>query len=195
MARDDEKTLLGIVIALLCVGAAVLLIQILTAERFDNEEAIKAFATAIAVAFVSLGMGSGIRLISSQPGLAIVGYATIAVGAAALVLTANLIWWGNFFDDLGTADRWVLYMLIGTLASGLASMLLAGHDDHDADSVKLVRGMTVFALFGLFVAVISEVSASGENVDLQVLGSFSVFYVLGSLTLPLLTRLTRESGS
>lgn len=103
-----------------------------------------------------------------------------------------MIWLGNFFEDTTTVDRWAWYTLIGTIALGIASSLLAGHDDGDADSVKLVRGLTVFALFALFVTVIDEVRVSGQHVDTYLLGSLSVLFVLGSLVLPLLSQITAE---
>lgn len=194
MAGGDEqlKSLLRIVIALLCLGAAILLVEIFTAKAFDSSDSAKAFETAVVVAFVSLAVGAGIHLIERQPGIAFVGYLTIAVGVIALLLTAHLIWrQSHFIEEVTTAERWAWYTLIGTIALGLVSMLLAGHDDLDADSVKLVRGMTVFALFGLFCAVIAEVSVSGQHVNHELLGALSVFYVLGSLVLPLLSRATR----
>jgi hypothetical protein len=193
VAEDEQlKSALRIVIALLCLGAAILLVKIFTADGFDNPDGAKAFETAIALAFISLAVGAGIHLIGRQPGMAAVGYLTILVGIVALLLTANLIWReGNFLEEVTTSERWAWYTLIGTIALGILSTLLAGHDDFDADSVKLVRGMTVFALFGLFVAVIVEVSVSGQRVNHNLLGSLSVFYVLGSLVLPLLSRITR----
>jgi hypothetical protein len=191
VAGDDQKGLLRIALAVLCLVAAVVLFQILTAEHLDSEESTKAFYTAIPFAFLSLAVGSGARLVARQPGIAGLGYATMAVGAVALLLTLNLIWRGDLYEGPTTVDKWAWYTLIGTIGLGLASMLLSGHDDDDADSVKLVRGMTVFALLGLFLAVIAEVSESGERVDAKLLGSFSVFFILGSLSLPLLNRLSR----
>ncbi|HEV2727887.1 MAG TPA: hypothetical protein VGV34_06305, partial [Solirubrobacterales bacterium] len=135
---------------------------------------------------------AGANLIARQPGIAFIGYLTLLVGLGALLATANLIWQDEiFFGEVTATDRWSWYMLIGTAALGVVSTLLAGHDDSDLDSVKLVRGMTVFALFALFVAVIAEVAVSGEQVNPRLLGSLSVFYVLGSLLLPLLNRVAR----
>lgn len=191
MAGDDNYDgLLRIVIAVLCIAAGIVLLQILTAERIDSEESMKAFLTAIVVAFLSLGVGAGARLVDRQPGIAPLGYLTILIGIVALLLAVDLIWRNeNPLEGFSTLAKWVSYTVIGTLALGLASTLLAGHEDDDTDVVKLVRGMTVFALFGLAVAVLFEISVSGQRVDPYVLGSFSVFYVLGSLVLPLLARL------
>jgi len=193
MAGDDNhKGLLQIAIVVLCIAAGIVLLQILTAERIDSEESMKAFLTAIVVAFLSLGVGAGARLADRQPGIAPLGYLTILLGVVALLLAVDLIWRiDNPLEGFSTLAKWVSYTVIGTLALGLASTLLAGHEDDDTDAVKLVRGMTVFALFGVAVAVLFEISVSGQRVDPYVLGSFSVFYVLGSLVLPLLGRLTR----
>jgi hypothetical protein len=50
--------------------------------------------------------------------------------------------------------------------------------------------MTVFALFGLFVAIIEEIRVRGQDVDPYLLGALSVFFVLGVLVLPLLRIVT-----
>ena len=197
MADDRQlRSLLGAVVLALCVGAAFLLFKIFTSDPSDvisleSSESSKAFLTAIVVAFISLAVGAGANLIARQPGIALVGYLTIVVGTVAFLLFANQIWLGDVIEDTTNWDRWAWYTTIGTIALGIASTLLAGHEDSDDDSVKLVRGMTVFALFGLFVAVIREVSVSGEQVNPTLLGSLSVFFVLGCLILPLLGRITR----
>jgi hypothetical protein len=196
---DEEqlKSLLSAVVLALCVGAGFLLFKIFASDGasdiigLESSESSKAFQTAIGVAFISLAVGAGANLIARQPEIAAVGYLTIIVGIVALLLFANQVWLGSIIQETTNSDRWAWYTLIGTVALGIASTLLAGHDDGDEDSVKLVRGMTVFALFGLLVAVIREVSVSGERVDPTLLGSLSVFFVLGCLVLPLLSRITR----
>jgi hypothetical protein len=167
--------------------------MILSSNRFDNPEHGKAFETAIFVSFLALPVGAGAQLIARQPGMALFGYLTILVAVVALLLSADLIWRvGLSIEGVTTLERWVWYTLLGTLASGIASMLLAGHGDADADIVKLVRGMTIFALFGLFVAVIAEIRVPGRAVDPYLLGALSVFFVLGMLILPLLQILGAE---
>ena len=179
--------------ALLCVGAAVLLVEIFTASRLDVPDASKAFGTAIAVAFLGLIVGAGANLIARQPGIAPLGYLTIGVATVALALTTYLIWHEpDYIFRVDTLERWTWYTLIGGFGLGVFSLLLAGHDDSDADSVKLVRGMTAFALFGLVVCVFAEVRVPGNRVDPYLFGSLSVFFVLGCLVLPLLSRITAE---
>ena len=165
--------------------------------RFDNEAYGKALESAVFLSFISLPVAAGANLIARQPGIAPFGYLTILVGAVALLLSADLIWLqGLSIEGLGTTlERWTWYMLIATLASGVASMLLAGHDGGDANSVRLVRGMTVFVLFGLFVAIIEEIRVHGQDVDPYLLGALSVFFVLGVLVLPLLRIVTAEADS
>ena len=171
--------------------------MILSSNRFDNPEHVKAFETAIFVSFLALPVGAGAHLIARQPGMALFGYLTILVAVVALLLSADLIWRVGLSIEGGvtTLERWVWYTLLGTLASGIASMLLAGHEDADADIVKLVRGMTIFALFGLFVAVVAEIRVRGQRVDPYLLGALSVFFVLGMLILPLLQILGVEDNS
>jgi hypothetical protein len=191
---ENLRSLARIAILLLCLGAAVVLVMIFTSSRLDNPEYGKALESAVFVAFLSLPIGAGANLIARQPGIAAFGYLTILAGVVALLLSADLIWvQGLSIEGVTTnLERWVWYTLIGTLASGVASALLAGHDDGDAVSVKLVRGMTVFGLFGLFVAVIEEIRVRGDRVDPYLLGALSVFFVLGMLVLPLLRIVTAE---
>jgi hypothetical protein len=190
--RGNLRSLARIAIVLLCIGTAVLLVAILRSDRFDNEAYGKALESAVFLSFISLPVAAGANLIARQPGIAPFGYLTILVGAAALLLSADLIWLqGISVEGLGTTlERWTWYMLLATLASGVASMLLAGHDGDDANIVKLVRGMTVFVLFGLFVAIIEEIRVRGQDVNPYLLGALSVFFVLGVLVLPLLRIVT-----
>ncbi len=196
-AGGNLRSLARIAIALLCAGAAAALVTILTADRFDDPTTGKALASAVFVAFLSLPVGAGANLVARQPGLAPFGYLTILVGVVALLLSADLIWIRGLSIESGvtTLERWTWYLLIGSLTMGIASMLLSGHDDGDANSVKLVRGMTFFALFALFVAVIDEIRVRGQTVDPYLLGALSVFFVLGILVLPLLRILTAETDS
>jgi len=187
-AGGNLRSLARIAIVLLSVGAAAALVAILTADRFDDPTSGKALASAVFVGFLSLPVGAGAHLVARQPGVASFGYLTILCGIVALLLSADLIWIRGLSieSSVTTLDRWTWYFLIGSLATGIASMLLSGHDDGDANSVKLVRGMTFFALFGVFVAVIDEIRVHGQTVDPYLFGALSVFFVLGILVLPLL---------
>jgi hypothetical protein len=190
---ENLRSLARIAILLLCLGAAVVLVMIFTSSP---PEYGKALQSAVFVAFVSLPIGAGINLVARQPGIAAFGYLTILVGLVALLLSADMVWLqGLSIEGSTNLERWVVYTLIGALATGIASMLLAGHEDSDADSIKLVRGMTVLALFGLLVAVIEEIRVSGDRVDPYLLGALSVFFVLGMLVLPLLRIATAERGA
>ena len=184
--ENDLGSLLRICIVLLCVGAAALIWVIVSGERLD-EESGKALATAIVLAFLSLAGAAGTNLIERQPGVAAVGYLTLAVVAAAFAITSYLIWHDSYIESTTTA-HWAWYSLIGAFALGNTSALLAGHDDADADSVKLVRLGTVAALWALVVTVIAEIRASGHDVDPRQLGVTAVVYGLGVLVLPLLRR-------
>jgi hypothetical protein len=173
-------------IALLCAAAAVLIVVILSSGRYDDESG-KAFATAVAIAFVSLTIAPGANLIVRQPGIAPVGYLTILAGIVALAATANLIWNHSILASSDTA-RTAWYTLIGAFALGNTSTLLAGHDDGDPDSVKLVRVGTVVMLWALAITVIAEIHTPGQDVDPRQIGITAVLYALGAATLPLLTR-------
>lgn len=194
-AGGSLRSLARFAVLLLCAGAAVVLVMIFSSSRFDNPEYGKALESAVFVGFLGLPFGAGANLVVRQPGIAAFGYLTMLVVVVALLLSAGLIWVeGLTIEGVTTLERWVWYTLIGALASGVASMLLAGHDGGDAVSVKLVRGMTVFALFALFVAIIEEIRVRGDRVDPYLLGALSVFFVLGILVLPLLRIITAESS-
>jgi peptidoglycan/LPS O-acetylase OafA/YrhL len=186
LISDDLGSLLRICIALLCIGAMALIWVILSGERLD-EESGKALATAVVLAFLSLAGAAGANLIERQPGIAAVGHLTLAVVLVAFAITAYLIWHESFIESTTTA-HWAWYSLIGAFALGNTSALLAGHDDADPDSVKLVRLGTVAALWALVVAVVAEIHASGRDVDPRLLGVTAVVYGLGVLVLPLLRR-------
>jgi hypothetical protein len=180
----DLGSLLRICIALLCVGAAILIWVIVSGERFD-EESGKALATAVLLAFLSLATAAGANLIERQPRIAAIGYLTLAVALGALAITTYLIW-KEWIGESGTTAHWSWYLLIGTFALGNTSALLAGHDDADADSVKLVRLGTVAALWALVVTGIAEIRVPGQDVDPRQIGVTAVVYALGVLVLPLL---------
>lgn len=187
MAGDENLgSLLRICIALLCVGAAVLIGVILTSDPLD-EESGKALASAVVLAFLFLVAAAGANLVERQPGIATIGYLTIAVAAAAFAITTYLVWKDFFMSSSGTA-HWAWYALIGAFALGNTSALLAGHDDADADSVKLVRLGTVVVLWALVITVIAEIRVSGHDVNPQQMGVTAVLYGLGVLLLPLLRR-------
>jgi hypothetical protein len=175
-------------IALLCAAAAVLIVVILTSGRYDSESG-KAFATAVAIAFVSLTIAPGVSLVARQPGIAPVGYLTILAGIVALAATVNLIW-GDSVLSSSDAAKTAWHTLIAAFALGNTSSLLAGHDDDDADVLKLVRIGTVVALWGLAITVIAEIHTSGQNVDPRQIGITAVLYGLGAAVLPLLTRVS-----
>jgi hypothetical protein len=173
-------------IALLCAAAAVLIVMILTSSRYDSESG-KAFATAVAIAFVSLTITPGINLIARQPGIAHIGYLTVLAGFVALAATANLIW-GHSPLSSPDAARTTGYTLIAAFTLGNTSALLAGYDDDDSDSVKLVRLGTVVALWALAITAIAEIHGHGQAVDPRQIGITAVLYALGAAVMPLLRR-------
>jgi len=171
-------------IAALCVGAAILIVVILTSDRPDDESG-KAFATAVAIAFTSLTAAAGFNLVERQPGIAVFGYLTLLASLVALLTTANLIW-GDSVLSSSDAAKAAWYSLIAAFAFGNASALLAGHDDDDPDSVKLVRLGTVVALWALAISVVAEIESPGPDLNPHQIGITAVLYGLGALVLPLL---------
>jgi hypothetical protein len=186
--NDNLRSLVLVAVLALCVGAVAAIIAIINAEPFDLES-FKGIATGVLVAFVSLSVAAGLRLVAQQPGIAAIGYLAVATGIAALVLTGYLIWHDWYGESSGLA-HWSWYMLIATFVFGNSSVLLAGHDDLDTDVVKLVRGGTVLALWALAVTAIAEIHSHGQQVDPKQFGITAIVYALGALTLPLLTLLS-----
>jgi len=97
------RSIARIAIVLLCIGAAVLLVAILRADRFDNEAYGKALESAVFLSFICLPVAAGANLIARQPGIAPFGYLTILVGAVALLLSADLIWLQGLSIEIGRA--------------------------------------------------------------------------------------------
>jgi hypothetical protein len=184
---EQQKSALRIAIVLICIGAFVLVITILSGNRFGAESG-RVVASAALLAFVTLTANAGRNLSVRQPGVAAFGYLAIVASAVALVTTLALIW----DDALSSSDggaHLTWYALIAAFALGTTSALLGGHDDLDSDAVKLTRGGTVMALWALVVALIAEIRTPGHDVDPKFLGVLAVLYLLGSVLLPLLRRL------
>jgi hypothetical protein len=113
---DQLRSVTRFSIGLLCAGAFVLILIILSGSDID-ETSGKAIGTAIALAFLSLTAVAGSHLALRQPRLAPFGHLTALISALAFLLTLPAIWTG--FDD-GIWEA-AAYALILAFACGHSS--------------------------------------------------------------------------
>ncbi|HEU5062854.1 MAG TPA: hypothetical protein VFT79_06845 [Solirubrobacterales bacterium] len=174
-------------IGLLCVAAVVLILIILSGNQLDDTSG-KAIGTAVALALLSLTAVAGSHLRLRQPQLTLLGVATVTVSILAFLVITAAIWSEDHWSAAGIC-------LVLALACGHSSVLLAGIDDRDDDTVRLVRGGTLIALWLFALLLMEELRESGDNVSAQAIGVLAVLYALGTILLPLLRRAApRRSG-
>ncbi|MDQ2629913.1 MAG: hypothetical protein M3Y75_02900 [Actinomycetota bacterium] len=181
-SSDDLRVAIKISIGVLCAAAFVLILVILSGNELDDTSG-QAIGTAAALAFLSLTAIAGSHLQLRQPRLGLLGLATVAVSVLAFLVVTLAIWSEDHWEAAGIC-------LVLAFAGGHSSVLLAGADDADDDTVRLVRGGTIVALWLFALLVVAELLQSGDNVSEQALGVVAVLYVLGALLLPLLRRAT-----
>lgn len=172
-------------IGVLCAVAFLLILIILSGNTL-HEASVRAIGTAAALAFLSLTAVAGSHLRLRQRQLALLGGATIAVSILAFLVTTAAIWAEGSWEPAGIS-------LVLAFACGHSSVLLAGMDEHDDDTVRFVRGGTIVALWLLALLVIGEF-LSGDDGSVQVVGVLAVLYALGTLVLPLRRRAARKQG-
>lgn len=177
------RSWLRIAIALLCMGAAVLIVVILSSGPHDSDSG-KAVGVAVLVAFLSLSIAAAVNFVARQPGVAVVGYLTLLAAGVAFAATLNQIL-GHSLLSSGASAKTTWYSLLATFALGNTCGLLAGYDDLDPDSLKLSRLGTVVVLWALVISAIGEIHSHGEDIDPRAFGVMALLYVLGALTLPL----------
>jgi hypothetical protein len=186
-SSDDLRGVIKLIIGLLCVAALVLILIILSGSRLDDTSG-RAIGTAIALGVLSLTAVAGSHLRLRQPQLALLGLATVAVSALAFLVVTAAIWSDDNWKPAGIC-------LVLAWACGHSSVLLAGIDDRDDDSVRLVRGGTIVALWLFGLLLTGELLESGDNVSPQAIGVLAVLYALGTILLPLLRRAApRQDG-
>jgi hypothetical protein len=179
-STNDLSGVIKFSIGLLCVAAFVLILIILSGSQLDDTSG-RAIGTAIGLALLSLTAVAGSHLRLRQPQLALLGLATVAISILAFLVLTAAIWSDDNWKPAGIC-------LVLAFACGHSSVLLAGIDDQDNDTVRLVRGGTIVALWLFALLLIGELSESGDNVSVQAVGVLAVLYGLGTILLPLLRR-------
>jgi catechol 2,3-dioxygenase-like lactoylglutathione lyase family enzyme len=185
-AGDPMQVVVRYLIALLCVAALLAIVAIASGSELD-ETSSKVVGTAAALAFFSLAGVAGANLARRRPEIALFGYATALLSATAFVLVSAAIWeWGDGnWNASGIA-------IVLAVAAGHASLLLSSARDEDGEGVRTMRAvlLLVIALLSLMAAV--EISADGEDISPQAFGIVAVLYILGTLLLPLVRRLSAD---
>jgi catechol 2,3-dioxygenase-like lactoylglutathione lyase family enzyme len=182
---ESLRSVIRIAIAVLCFGAVVLIVLIVSGTGVD-ETTGKTFGTAVAVAFFSLTGVAGSNLGRQRPDLAVFGLGTLVISAIAFLVMTATIWSGSFLGD-----DWKPAVYTGVIAFGCghASVLLAGSDAGDSDEIRLVRAGTLLALLLLVGATVGETSSrSPQHAAVKLIGVLAVIYVLGTIVLGLLRR-------
>jgi len=172
----------GVLIAVLCTGALLLIVLIASGSDIDENSA-RAIGTASAIAFFGLTGAAGTNLARRRPELAWFGQLSAATAAIALLTMVGSIW-----SDGLSGDSWkpAVYTLIFAFATGHASVLLAAANDDE--NARLVRNGTLLALALLVVLAFAEIASPGRDVGAQPIGVIAVLYVLGTIVLALLRR-------
>jgi catechol 2,3-dioxygenase-like lactoylglutathione lyase family enzyme len=181
-----QPAIVRLMIGVLCAGALWLIVLILSGSGID-ETSGRVIWTAVAVAFFSLTGITGTNLVQRRPRLAAFGYLTAMVSLVAFLTMAGSIW-----SDRVAGDDWkpAVYTLILAFAGGHASVLLAAAAERDSENIRLVRAGTILALALLVIMGCIEISSPGQDVGAQAIAVVAVLYVLGTISLALLRRVT-----
>jgi len=184
--REIRKATLGrIAVAVLCLGAAILIIAILRHSDSNEDVNSKVFAAAILFVFFSLSSIPGFRLIERQPQLTAFGGLTIGLSVAAyFVGLESFLSNGPFVFATGHVAVWKLALV--AVAASQASMLLSFKRDDDSRLVDMAVLGSMIALTLLAVLTIVEISEPGTDIGRRTWAAVSVFYLLGALLPPCL---------
>jgi catechol 2,3-dioxygenase-like lactoylglutathione lyase family enzyme len=167
-------------IALLCAGAAILIVMIAGDSKF-GDSGYRAMATALVVVFFLLTAMAGAALARTRPELSWLGYLTVAASTAATLGTAFAIW-GH---PHGGAGKLIGITAVLAFAGAHSSLLFGPRYADQSDNVRLLRNATLAALAFLVVLVIYAIVAMGGGLNGQEIAVVTVLYALGAAVLPL----------
>jgi hypothetical protein len=178
---ERDRTLLRIVIAVACAGAAVLAVLVLTSGS-DGETPGRVVATALTLALFSLAGMTGVELAARRPDISVLGYLTAIAAVAGFAVILDLIWSGRL---LGGDYRLLGYTLLLTLAASQCSLLLGHARRGDGQAIRLLRAATLLAIGVLVVMGITEIAESGQQVGPKPFALAALVYLLGVVLIPL----------
>lgn len=161
----------------LSIGAVVLILLILGGSEATQQKV--GWALFLFVIF-SLNSLPGFLLVQRRPGMTLFGATALTLSVATyFVLLVNF-----FSHDLFELHTSVGILLLITIVTGQASMLLAFGRDYDSPLVKAVLAGSL-ALLAL-LAVLGILSITGTEIGSKVSGTLSVLYLLSALLPPCL---------
>jgi hypothetical protein len=167
----------------LSLGAVLLIALILGGS--DDVQAKVGEASLLFVLF-SINSLSGFLLIERRPELTLLGAATIGLSISAYFVILDSIFSHGLIStgETGSSSDAVWLLLVITLLTSQASMLLAFRRDEDSPLVSLALSVGLIALALLIALTI--LAAAGTNVGSKVSAVLAVLYLLGALLPPCL---------
>ena len=170
----------------LSLGAVILIALIL-----GGSEDIQAKVGEASLLFIlfSINSLSGFLLIERRPELTLLGAMTIGLSIAAYFVVLDsifsLISHGLISTSAtGSSSDAVWLLLVITLLTSQASMLLAFRRDEDSPLVNLALSVGVIAL--ALLTALTILAAAGTSVGTKVYAVLAVLYLLGALLPPCL---------
>lgn len=183
---ERDRSLLQILVALLCVGAFVLAVLVMASGR-TGLTATRVLGTAIGLAVFSLAGATGVELARRRPDVALLGYLTVLAAVAAFAALLDMIWSYHVFE--GGNPRLLGYTLLLALGGSQCSLLLSHARPDDGQAIRLLRAAALLAIGALVVMGIAEIAEQGEQVGVKPMALVALVYLLGTVLIPLL-RLT-----
>ncbi len=180
---EREASLVPLLVACACVGAAVLAIVVLSGDE-DGNAIAATFAATIALPFFGLTAAAGTPLCRRESALALLGAITMVVSVLGFVAFVAMTFDDSFF--FGDAWRPAAYLAIACLAAAHSSLLLADSRERDEDGLKLARAGMVVSIAVLAAMVLVEISSPGEEIGVRPFGLIAVLYLLSAAVFGLL---------
>ena len=167
----------------LSLGAAILIVLILGGSEDVQAKVGEASLLFLLFSINSLG---GFLLIERRPELNLLGAATIGLSVAAYFVALDSIFSHGLIStsETGSSSDAVWLLLVITLLTSQASMLLAFRRDEDSPLVNLALSVGLIAL--ALLTALAILAAAGTNVGSKVYAVLAVLYLLGALLPPCL---------
>jgi hypothetical protein len=181
----DQRTIARILVAALCLAAAVVVVLVLGASESDPT-AGRVLGVAVAVALFSLTAAAGMRLAGRAELVThLFGYVAVIASLIAFGETVAALWADDVFDD-----QWRTAAEAGLVALAAANicLLLASEHIDDAGVIRAARGAAAISVVVLTAMALIEISSPGRDVGIRPMAVFAVIYLAGGLLIPLLRR-------
>jgi hypothetical protein len=169
----------------LSLGAAILIVLIL-----GGSEDVQAKVGEASLLFVLFSINSlgGFLLIKRRPELTLLGAPAIGLSIAAYFVILDSIFSHGLIStsesETGSSGEAVWLLVVITILTSQASMLLAFRRDEDSPLVNLALSVGLIAL--ALLTALAILAAAGTNVGSKVYAVLAVLYLLGALLPPCL---------